>query len=209
MRTIAFDFDCPFSEEAYKPLFEQLEQLDDVSVLVNNVGANYATKEDYCANSEENLMSTVHVNVNPATFLTWFFLPRMLKRDTKSAVVSVSAYGPNVFVQSVFGASKLLFHPDFLGKQYVWSLSDNCGFLHGKKVDFVTVFPGFTESASMRAKDLGIDADDHAKACIATWGHDRESYGHWVHALVSSFSFRNNFIKWTLNEHNKDIGTQV
>ena len=40
-KTIVFDFSSNYSAEAYQTLFDELLQIDDVSILVNNVGVAF------------------------------------------------------------------------------------------------------------------------------------------------------------------------
>ena len=61
----------------------------DVSILVNNVGcAKYASLDQH---SIWDSMRQVNVNINSQTYMSMFVLPRLLKRESRSAVINVSS----------------------------------------------------------------------------------------------------------------------
>lgn len=91
-KTISFDFDIPWSPEGYEPLFSELDKIDDVSILVNNVGSlttGYFADED-----PSKIARLLNVNIVPQTFITHHMLPKLLERRSKgkkSAIVNISS----------------------------------------------------------------------------------------------------------------------
>jgi short-subunit dehydrogenase len=113
VHNIKFDFDVPFSNENYGELRKQLLKLEDVSIIVNNVGViGYAPLE---VMSMKSVSAMVNVNCIPQVFLAKTFLPRLIKRGKEGkrcAIINLSAVSQ--FTKSpgtaVYSASKAYNH---------------------------------------------------------------------------------------------------
>lgn len=133
-KVIAYDFESLSTQESAKLLQMKLE-VDlkdlDVSILVNNVGcAKFASLD---MQSKEDSMRQVNVNVNSQTYMSMFMLPRLLKRESRSAVINVSSichFKPTGMLP-VYSATK----------SYNFALSQSMQNQFKDKLDVLTVTP--------------------------------------------------------------------
>ena len=75
-KIIVFDFSVNFSGVSYGPLFDELRQIEDISILVNNVGIGKV--QPYHEMKLQEIASMVNVNCIPLVMLTREVLPSML-----------------------------------------------------------------------------------------------------------------------------------
>ena len=62
---------------------------EDISILANNVGIlHFGRLGDKDLDS---INSMINVNVNAQTYMSMFVLPRLLKREKRSAVINLSS----------------------------------------------------------------------------------------------------------------------
>jgi 17beta-estradiol 17-dehydrogenase / very-long-chain 3-oxoacyl-CoA reductase len=91
--TIKFDFNIPYTEEGYKPLKDKLAKIEDISVLVNNVGTGKATYFNDMSIEDANMM--VQLNCVSQFVTTKFLLDRLLKRskdeNKRTAIINISS----------------------------------------------------------------------------------------------------------------------
>ncbi|CAI2374940.1 unnamed protein product [Moneuplotes crassus] len=81
IKLIVFDFDKPYTAEGYQPLKDALDQIEDISVLINNVGvfkADYFKELDFCM-----IKTILKVNLVPQTIMTKLLLAKLLERSKK------------------------------------------------------------------------------------------------------------------------------
>lgn len=107
-----------------------------MSVLVNNVGC--AKFESLDKHSVWDSMRQINVNVNSQTYMSMFLLPKLLARESRSAIISVSsvaAYSPGGMVP-VYCATKA----------YNMMLSECMRDQFSDKIDFLTVTPANTKT---------------------------------------------------------------
>ena len=92
-----------------------------------------------------------------------FILPRLLARETRSAIINVSsstAYQPNGMV-AIYSATK----------SYNWTLSMCMADAYKSKLDVLTVVPGSTKTLMNSGRYcFSISAERHAKATIDQLG---------------------------------------
>jgi len=61
----------------------------DVSILVNNVGVDVL--DHYHKLSEDELMRLININCGACSILSHIFIPKLLKRNKRSAIVNVAS----------------------------------------------------------------------------------------------------------------------
>ena len=61
----------------------------DISILVNNVGVDVL--DFYHKLSEEEIIRLININCGACSVLSHIFIPRFLKRNSKSAIVNVAS----------------------------------------------------------------------------------------------------------------------
>ncbi|CAI2373623.1 unnamed protein product [Moneuplotes crassus] len=181
VHNIQFDFDQPYTEEAYSGLKSELENLDDVSVLVNNVGAMSPGKFDSMDLIQANTM--IQVNCIPQLFFTRTLLPKMIQRansDKRCAILNLSSVATDTKAPSmgVYSATKV----------YNKNLSDVLDKeVNDKNIDVLCVQPGPTVSNMIKV--LGpciIYPKDHVSSVLSHLGQYRSTYGHYKHMVYIS-----------------------
>lgn len=145
------------SAEQLKSLLEENLKDVDVSILVNNVGcAKYAALDKHTIWDS---MRQVNVNVNSQTYMSMFLLPKLLARESRSAMINVSsvaAYYPGGMVP-VYCATK----------SYNWTLSESMRDAYSDKMDFLTVTPSNTATQMNSGRYMfSVSAEAHAIATI-------------------------------------------
>lgn len=178
-KILAFDFNRPYNAKTYKFVIDSFDKLD-VSVLINNVGVSYGTLFEYHNISDDDIISNYQVNIIPMIHLTKHLLGKMIKRDHRSAVVSIS---------SISSMMPMTGHAIYTGTKkfinnFMSSLSQTAEY---SKVDFLTLKTGSVKT-SMNPGNLmlTVNADDYAKKSLSLLGHTKVDYGHWKHHLYMS-----------------------
>ena len=106
-------------------------------------------------------MRQINVCVNSTTYMSYYMLPRLLKRKARSAIINISSsthYNPGGMIP-VYSAVK----------SYNYSLSMAMLDAYGKtdKIDVMTVNPDATKSQMNSGRYLwAISAERHAAATI-------------------------------------------
>ena len=94
IRTLAIDF-SQSSDDIYDRIETEFENLDEIHVLVNNVGTNYPNESpEYFTqipNLNEVIMRIINVNIVSCTRMTALVLPRMEKRG-RGIIVNLSSF---------------------------------------------------------------------------------------------------------------------
>ncbi|CAG2114846.1 unnamed protein product [Medioppia subpectinata] len=94
VRTLAIDF-FDTSDETYDKIDHMLDTLDEIHVLVNNVGTNYPNeKPEYMTKIPgltHVIMSLINVNIVSCTRLTALVLPRMERRG-RGVIINLSSF---------------------------------------------------------------------------------------------------------------------
>ena len=110
-RTLIFDFNRLHTQDAVRELNELLDGTKDldISILINNIGQiMYGRLEKH---SVAERVSNLSINVNAITYMSMYFVPRLLARSKKSAIINPTSkmaylgfadFGP-------YGASKAYF----------------------------------------------------------------------------------------------------
>ena len=176
-KVIVYDFSelaSVESAEALKVLLEKELANVDLSILVNNVGcAKFATLDKHTIWDS---MRQINVNINSQTYMSMFLLPKLLGRDSRSAMInisSVAAYSPGGSLP-IYCASK----------SYNWVLSECMRNAYSEQMDVLTVTPNSVRSQMNSGRYLfSISANRHASASVNQLGWAGVTYGSVVHAL--------------------------
>ncbi|CAG2116624.1 unnamed protein product, partial [Medioppia subpectinata] len=111
VRTLAIDF-FDTSDETYDKIDHMLDTLDEIHVLVNNVGTNYPNeKPEYMTKIPgltHVIMSLINVNIVSCTRLTALVLPRMERRG-RGVIINLSSFSAlyPVPLLSLYSATKV------------------------------------------------------------------------------------------------------
>mmetsp|Transcript_26821 Transcript_26821/g.35868 ORF Transcript_26821/g.35868 Transcript_26821/m.35868 type:complete len:112 (+) Transcript_26821:543-878(+) len=108
-------------------------------------------------------MRQINVNINSQTYMSMFVLPRLLKRETRSAIINVSSvtyYSPGGMVP-VYSATKA----------YNFALSSAMQDQFRDKLDILTVTPANTKTQMNSGRYcFSVTAESHARATINQLG---------------------------------------
>jgi short-subunit dehydrogenase len=155
-----FEFNCniPFSSESYKPLFDELDKLDDISILVNNVGYAPRFGLEYHGANTNDLTSLSQITLNPLMYLSRYCLGRMINRgEKKSAMINISSITSFMPVpgSTIYSGAK-----GFMNR-FTESLSNTPVY---KNIDFLCLTPASVKSSMNEGKQLfTVDAYDYAR----------------------------------------------
>ncbi|XP_001651272.2 inactive hydroxysteroid dehydrogenase-like protein 1 isoform X1 [Aedes aegypti] len=177
-RWVAVDFSK--GPEIYQMIREQVEGLD-IGILVNNVGY-YPEVRSFDRNTEEEIVSTININILSTTMMSRMVLPGM-KQRRRGIIVNISSIGcyrPAAFLNMY--ASAKAFVTNF-------SLALNHELL-GKGVKCQAVVPGMTHTNMIKhlEKDIpwyvGVTTSDAlAKFGVFSLGKTAHTTGGWKHTL--------------------------
>jgi len=179
VKTIAFNFNKPYSTESYKPIFDELDKYD-ISLLVNNVGYAGMIGENFHEQDPSQLVSVCQINIIPAVHLSHYCLGRFSKReDKRSGLVSLSSIASTLVNQTThtYSGSKV-----FIDK-FMLSLTMNKAY---KNIDFLNLNTCSVQSNMNEGKILfSVQPYDYAKKSMRLLGYDQVDNGCWNHrALV-------------------------
>ena len=173
VKTLPFDFNTPFSEAAYFPILNTIEDLD-ISILINNVAVGFPVEFDKV--TEEVIQRFINVNIISTVFMTRILLPQILNRPKKSAIINISSvaeFGKLPYMQLYSGT-----------KAFVVAFTRALAIEYEKRVDFLCIIPGAMYTKMLPYKFFySTSTDEAAKAQLDRLGYENESCGHWKHYL--------------------------
>lgn len=92
VQILEFNFNRAYTKEAYQKIYDKLDELKDISILVNNVGYSEREFVPYHLSEDDSIASFMNLNTIPMVYLTKYCLNLMLKRVNKrSAVIDISS----------------------------------------------------------------------------------------------------------------------
>lgn len=178
IKTIVFDFDVPYTEENYKGLIDELNKINDISVLINNVGCMYLGPFE---NSDINQISSmIQVNCIPCTIITRTLLPKMLNRSKtegkRCGIMNIS---------SVSARTKLKFAAVYAAtKSYNEVFSNILTKEVGEFVDVMAVHPGPTKTNMIRFMGPFVATPtQHVSWVLSDLGYNDQTFGYYQHYL--------------------------
>ena len=141
---------------------------------MNNVGcAKYGSLDQQTV---QDSLRQINVNINSQTYMSMFMLPKLLARESRSAMINVSsstAKNPGGMVP-IYSATK----------SYNWTLSMCMANAYSSKIDVLTVVPASTKTLMNSGRYcFSITAERHARSTINQLGWQTETRGSIVHAL--------------------------
>jgi short-subunit dehydrogenase len=136
----------------------------------------------FASQKSKHIKAMIATNIYAQTFLTHTFLPAMLKRNQRSAIIDLSSISADICnaTSSVYGATKA--YNAHLAKCLAGELPPD-------KVDLLCVKPGPTSTPLTGKFDetkmfFGISAGECVSGAVVALGRRAVSYGSWKHDLV-------------------------
>jgi len=173
-RVVVSDFTNSHKDGFAEEIYEQVRDLD-ISILVNNAGV---WEGDYYDRIPlQNIRNLILTNVLAHAMITRVFLPKLVARPTKSAIIDVASLAsamPKPYEQ-VYSASKAFHNFLSVGLSY-----------EHPNLDILSMNPGpiSTNLNDYKRLDLKtISAEDFVKVSLQNLGKTNHTYGHWKHRL--------------------------
>jgi 17beta-estradiol 17-dehydrogenase / very-long-chain 3-oxoacyl-CoA reductase len=176
---IEFDFSKKFSIKDYEKFFLNNKEIKnlDISILINNIGISQ--RELFTNYSLEFIMDTININIVSQSLLTKIFINKLLNRNKKSAIISMSSYSATLplILSSIYCASKI--YDDYLIRAIA---EEN----KGKNIDFLSVRPQYvnTPSRAEHKKEFkAISTEECVTGIFQDLGYETVTNGYWSHCI--------------------------
>jgi short-subunit dehydrogenase len=149
----------------------------DISILINNIGISQ--RELFTNYSLEFIMDTININIVSQSLLTKIFINKLLNRNKKSAIISMSSYSATLplILSSIYCASKI--YDDYLIRAIA---EEN----KGKNIDFLSVRPQYvnTPSRAEHKKEFkAISTEECVTGIFQDLGYETVTNGYWSHCI--------------------------
>jgi 17beta-estradiol 17-dehydrogenase / very-long-chain 3-oxoacyl-CoA reductase len=174
---VQFNFNEQTNTIDYLNAFNSLQKDYDISILVNNVGADH--HDSFKNVSIADISQEINLNVIPISFLTKILFEKMDSREQRSAIISLSSFAGDFpfAMKAVYSATKAYDHymTIALKEEYV----------HGK-VDFLSVKPlevGTPMTGNEADGVFVLRPEQVADSIFNDLVHEDETYGHWTHKI--------------------------
>ncbi|CAG2167475.1 unnamed protein product, partial [Oppiella nova] len=187
VRTLAIDFN-DISQETYDTIESELDGLDEIHVLVNNVGTNYPhERPEYMTklpNLNHVIMSLINVNIVSCTRLTALVLPRMERRG-RGVIINLSSFSAlyPVPLLSLYSATKV--YVDYMSR----ALQEE---YRSSGIIIQSVMPFYVSTRMtyhMEPRFYAPTPHIFVKQALKTVGQEDRTGGFFVHRVWSLFYF--------------------
>lgn len=177
VRTVAADLS---RSDVYDKIAAVLSGLDDIHILVNNVGISYKYPEFLTAvpESRQQFESIVNCNIISMTRMIEMVLPKM-EAQRRGVIINMSSYSASypMPLLSVYAASKV--YVDFLSRALHMEYKS-------KGITIQSVLPAYvsTNMSKIRRTSLMVPSPDvYVDHALRTVGLESRTYGYWPHKL--------------------------
>ena len=177
LRVVVADFVDAYKEGFAEEIEKQVRGLD-VSILVNNAGLGEG-RGYYHNVSIGTIRDLVMVNALAHAVITRAFLPRLLTRSNKSAIINTSSIGGSIPISfnAVYSGTKA-FH-DFLSRALSYEYPN---------LDIMSCKPATVLTKMMDVPDApgAITVEQYVAVTLGQLGHMNQTFGHWKHRVLKS-----------------------
>lgn len=134
IKVIAKDFSTCHESSFFKTALKEVESLD-ISILVNNVGVIKNQRISYYETTADQIVDTININMISQAVLSSIFTPKMLERESKSAIIDISSMASKFLVpnMNIYASSKHF-------NEYLTTSLES--FYSRDKIKFLAVCPG-------------------------------------------------------------------
>ncbi len=186
IKTEILELNCANATAAdYQTLNEKLSALQNLSVVINNVGLNTATPNELDSMTEEEVDGMLSVNARFTTKFTKLVLPILKKRDTsvasRAAILHLSSFS-GVFpagLMAVYSATKAF--ADAFGRALDTELASS-------RIDSVSIVAHYVVSnmSGFDRPSMSVPtATAFAKTTLNKLGAGSQLIPHWHHDLMA------------------------
>ncbi|KAL8918568.1 MAG: hypothetical protein Q9208_007280 [Pyrenodesmia sp. 3 TL-2023] len=92
VKTLAFDFSTSASPDASQKLRSAIGDLDDVGVLINNVGKSHDIPVPFVSTETQEIRDIININCHGTLLVTSFIAPRMV-RQKRGLILTMGSFG--------------------------------------------------------------------------------------------------------------------
>lgn len=177
VKTIAVDFT---NLDIYTKLQTELADIEDIHVLVNNVGVSYVYPEYFTKipNAKSLVDSIVNCNLYSVMRMIELILPKMEHRR-RGVIINLSSYSASypMPLLSLYTASKIFV--DYLSRSLNFEYKN-------KGIIIQSVLPAYvsTKMSKIRRSSLMVPTPKtFVKHALRTVGIESRTYGYWTHKL--------------------------
>lgn len=181
VRTIAVDFT---QNNIYDRIEQELKNLDDIHVLVNNVGVSYEYPEYFTQipNSKTLVDNIINCNIYSAIGLIQIVLPRM-ERARSGVVINLSSYSASypMPLLTLYTSSKIFV--DYMSRALQFEYAQ-------KGITIQSVLPAYvtTKMSKIRRSSMMVPTPTtYVRHALRTVGLESRTYGYWAHKLQGFF----------------------
>ncbi|CAG9333344.1 unnamed protein product [Blepharisma stoltei] len=169
--------------EFFTDIKEQTRDLD-ISILINNVGYGHAF-DIFASLKEDDNLSTNAINIWSITFLTKLYLPDMISRKQKSAIINVSS----ITSQSPLVKSSLYAASKSFGDLFSLITTQEAKYLanNSTNIDVLSLRPGFVDTPltqKFTRKPLLVSVNECISYAWSSIGRVDYTSGHWKHQFL-------------------------
>ncbi|KAL0585786.1 hypothetical protein ABG067_004509 [Albugo candida] len=178
VKILTVDFNSIEQLDVQKSIQTALSEIDDVGVLINNVGVSNDYPEFFDQISMEHHLRLLHVNVSAATIMTKLVLPGMSTRK-RGVILNLSSGSASLCVPllSVYAATKS--YVEHLSVCLASEYEDKNVHIQCHNPMFVS-----TKLAGMRNSTFFVPSPKtYAEAALANLGYETVFSPYWPHAL--------------------------
>lgn len=184
VKIMEFNFNRPYTPEDYKPLYDTLDLLSDIAILVNNVGYGYHSDKVLHLRDDALVTSEFQLNIVPMIYMTKHCLGLMLERkDKKSAIISISS------IASIFfsGSSTMYCCTKAFIVNFMNTLSQAPQY---KNIDILALQTASVESNMNRGKmPMTVSPEEYSEKSLKHLGYESLAFGHWKHGLLMHMAY--------------------
>ncbi|CDW80016.1 short chain dehydrogenase reductase family protein [Stylonychia lemnae] len=180
-KIVQADFTGNANVQFYQNIYDQVKDLD-ISILVNNAGVMLNGRVDLI--NPKALTDTIDVNVVQVCMMTSQFLPKLLQRQPRSAIINVSSligYQDANAGSGIYCASKA--YVNFFTSAFTEEVKE--------KIDIQLMTPGMAQTnlcgEISQSNLLGLSAVSVVYGSIRDLGYEAQTSGHWSHEVQLPF----------------------
>ncbi|KAL8829255.1 MAG: hypothetical protein Q9170_006250 [Blastenia crenularia] len=186
VKTLAFDYSTSHEESSTQQLKAAIEELDDVAVLVNNVGKSHDIPVSFVDTTEKEMRDIININVHGTLLTTSLVAPRMVAQK-RGLILTMGSFGglmPTPLLATYSGSKAFL-------QQWSTALGSELQ-PHGVTVELVQSYLVTSAMSKIRRSSLMVpSARGFVRSALGRVGRTGGAQGwgwtstpYWTHALM-------------------------